>query len=386
MRFEQFNFIAPLLQAIGKKGYTEPTPVQEQAIPLLMGGRDVLACAQTGTGKTAAYLLPLLQSLLSNRGRNGVKALIIVPSRELAVQIGLEIEKFGGPSGIRHAIVIGGDSVDEQLYLTDRGVDILVATPGRLHHLQANRLIDLHRVEWLVIDEGDRLLDMGFIGVIRKIVKGLPRKRRSALFSATLQEDTVKLAKEILYRPAKINLVEEKPDLSLIKQSAYYVDKPNKLNLLIHLLRENQVDSALIFVRTKQDAETLADALNKAGFLATALHGNKEQAERHAAFRSFTTGSTHLMVATDLAARGIDVADLKWVFNYDVPNEPETYIHRIGRTGRAGKEGAAISLCSNAELRFLKPIRKLVGKNTIAVIEQHAFSYAPRAKSSSENN
>ena len=380
MTFEQFNFTTPLLQAISNKGYTEATPVQEQAIPLLMNGRDVLACAQTGTGKTAAFLLPMLHFLLTQRGRVGVKALIIAPTRELAVQIGTEIERLTTKTDIKYAVIIGGDSVEEQLYLTDRGADILVATPGRLHHLQSRNLIDLRRLEWLVIDEGDRMLDMGFIGVIRKIVSGLPRKRRSALFSATLQPDTIKLAKEVLYRPAKINLVEEKPDLSLIRQSAYYVDKQNKLNLLIYLLKQDQVKSALIFVRTKQDAEKLADELIKAGFSASALHGNKEQEERHRAFRNFTTGQTDLLVATDLAARGIDVADLAYVFNYDLPNEPETYLHRIGRTGRAGKEGTAISLCSNAELRFLKPIRKLVGKNSIAIIEQHPFSYAPRKK------
>ncbi|MEG1585669.1 MAG: DEAD/DEAH box helicase [Bacteroidales bacterium] len=380
MIFEQFNFAAPVLKGIQSKGYSNATPVQQQAIPLMMNGKDVLVCAQTGTGKTAAFILPILHSLSENSVRSGIKALILTPTRELAVQIGLEIEKFARYTDIRYAVIIGGDSVEEQLYLTDRGVDILIATPGRLHHLQDRGLINLQKLEWLVVDEGDRMLDMGFIGVIRKIVYRLPRKRHSALFSATLQPDTIKLAKDILYRPAKINLVAEKPDLSLVSQTAYYVDKQNKQNLLIYLLKENAVESALIFVRTKYEAEKLAEALNKQGFQVSTLHGNKEQEDRHEAFRNFTSGQTNILVATDLAARGIDIPDLKYVFNFDLPNEPEIYLHRIGRTGRAGKKGMAISLCSNAELRFLKPIKKLVGIKNIQVIDQHPFSYAPREK------
>lgn len=384
MKFEQFNLAPLVLRAVDERKYEDATPVQEQAIPLLMGERDVLACAQTGTGKTMAFVLPMLHALQKKTGRQGIKALILVPTRELAQQIGLEVEQLARYTGIRNAVIIGGESMEEQLYLTNRGVDILIATPGRLHHLQDRRLIDLRNVEWLVIDEGDRMLDMGFIGVIRKIVRGLSRKRRSALFSATLQPDTVKLAKEVLYRPAKINLVEEKPDLSLVTQSAYYVDKPNKLNLLLHLLKEKEVDSALIFVRTKQEAEKLATQLCDSGYPASALHGNKEQEERTRAFREFTSGKSGILVATDIAARGIDVSSLKYVINYDLPNDPETYLHRIGRTGRAGKEGVAISLCCNAELRFLKPIKALVGKKSIFIIEQHPFSYAPRERKKAE--
>lgn len=380
MTFESLKLATPLLQAIDNKGYKETTPVQEQAIPLLMSGKDVLACAQTGTGKTIAFLLPLLHALLNAPSSFGVKALILTPTRELALQISNEIESMAPFTKITSAVVIGGESVEDQLDQIERGADIVIGTPGRLYHLQANRSIDFRKLQWLVIDEGDLMLDMGFIGTIRKIARDLPRKRHTALFTATLQPDTIKLAKEILYRPATINLVEEKHDLSLINQSAYYVDKQNKLNLLIHLLKEHQVKTALIFVRTKNDADSLARALSNAGFSASSLHGNKEQAERTEAFREFTTRQTDLLVATDIAARGIDIEGMNFVFNYDLPNEPETYLHRIGRTGRAGKTGTAISLCSNAELRFLKPIRKLVGKNSIAIIETHPFSYAPRKK------
>lgn len=380
MTFEQLKFSAPLIRAINEREYTEMTPVQEQAIPLLMNGKDVLACAQTGTGKTLAFLLPLLEALAKGRSTRNTRALILSPTRELALQISEEIESLTQYLPLSHALIIGGDSVEDQLDQTDKGVDIIVATPGRLLHLESQRLIDLRRVEWLVIDEGDRMLDMGFIGSIRKIVRALPRKRRSALFSATLKSDTIKLAKEILYRPATVSLVAEKPDLSLIRQYAYYVDKPNKLNLLLHLLKENQIDQALVFVRTRQDAEKLSRDLLKAGLAATALHGDKEQVERSQAFREFTSGKANILVSTDLAARGIDIPGLQYVFNYDLSNEPETYLHRIGRTGRAGKEGTAFSLCSNAELRFLKPIRKLVGPKNITIIEQHPFSYAPREK------
>ncbi|MGL5787713.1 MAG: DEAD/DEAH box helicase [Bacteroidales bacterium] len=380
MTFDSFKFSEPLLNAIKSKGYTETTPVQEEAIPLLLKGKDVLACAQTGTGKTIAFLLPLLQSLMEAPTGYGIKALILTPTRELAIQIGKEIDSMYSHTRINCAVIIGGDSFDAQTDQIERGVDILVATPGRMSHLQTNHSIDFRRLQWLIIDEGDLMLDMGFIGTIRKIAKGLPRKRHTALFTATLRTETIKLAKEILYRPATVNMIAEKHDLSLISQDAYYVDKPNKLNLLIHLLKEYQVKTALIFVRTRQDAEKLALSLTKAGFTASTLHGDKEQDERRKAYQNFAEGETDLLIATDLAARGIDIPDLEYVFNFDLPNEPETYIHRIGRTGRAGKSGKAISLCSNAELRFLKPIRKLVGKNTIQIIETHPFSYAPRKK------
>lgn len=380
MTFEQFKLSAPINSAIRYRGYVDATEVQQQVIPLLLNGKDVLACAQTGTGKTAAFLIPLLNSLVNNNYKRGIKALILSPTRELAIQIGNEIEQLTCNCNLNHAVIIGGDSVEDQIDDLQEDIDIVVATPGRLLHLESSRLIDLRRVEWFIIDEGDRMLDMGFIGSIRKIAKAIPRKRRSALFSATLKPDTIKLAKEILYRPATVSLVEEKPDLSLISQYAYYVDKPNKLNLLLHLLNENNVEKALIFVRTRDDSDRLSNSLISKGISAGALNGNKEQIERSKVFSEFITDKVKILVSTDLAARGIDIEKLQYVFNYDLPNEPETYIHRIGRTGRAGNSGTAISLCSNAELRFLKPIKKLVGKNNINIIEQHPFSYAPRDK------
>ena len=353
MNFEQLDLSPQILKAINERGYVTATAVQEQVIPLLMKEKDVLANAQTGTGKTAAFLIPLINSLSGEKKYRGIKAIILSPTRELAIQIGNELNQFNRYNSLRHAIIIGGDSVDQQLKELDYGVDIVVATPGRLLHFESQRLIDLRDVEWLIIDEGDRMLDMGFIGSIRKIAKAIPRKRRSALFSATLKPDTIKLAKEILYRPATVSLVEKKPDLSLIAQSAYYVDNKNKFNLLSFLLKNEPVENALVFVRTKQNAEDLCDKLLNLGLNAVSLHGNKEQDERSKAFNDFSTGKAKILVSTDLAARGVDIPALNYVFNYDLPNEPETYIHRIGRTGRAGKNGIAISLCSNAELRFL---------------------------------
>ena len=386
MTFNDFNLKASLAKNIQRLGFDKPTEVQSEAIPLLLNNKDVLAVAQTGTGKTAAFLLPILNSILPLSKYPIIKALILAPTRELAIQIGTMIEQLSQGTDIRHAVLIGGDPIEEQIYLIERGIDIVVGTPGRVSHLQKERLINLRRVEWFVIDEGDRMLDMGFIGVIRKIAFDLPRKRHSALFSATLQDDTIKLAKDVLYRPAKIQLAPAKPDLSLVKQTAYYVDSKNKFNLLSYLLKENNISSALIFVRTKNDAEQLTQALCKEQFNAISLHGNLLQEDRHRSLRRFSTEQGLILVATDIAARGLDIEGLEWIFNHDIPSDPTTYIHRIGRTGRAGKSGSAISLCSNAELRFLKPIKKLVGKNNLQIIEKHPFSYEPRKKDNPQPN
>lgn len=386
MKFETQPIATPLRQAVADQGFTEMTPVQEKALPLLLEGYDLLACAPTGTGKTAAFLLPMLDRLLMRRGRKGIKGLILAPTRELALQIGRETEKLARETDLRHAVIIGGESVEEQIFTAGRALDLLIATPGRLLHLLQEQIVDLSSVQTLIVDEGDRLLDMGFIGTIRKIVRYLPRQRQTALFSATLLEDTEELARELLYKPKRIDLVTERPDVSQITQSAYYVDKQNKLNLLKYLLENLGIESALIFVRTKYDAEKIASALYRAGFSASALHGDKEQIDRELVYRDFMTGRVKILVATDLAARGIDIPGLKWVINFELPNEPETYVHRIGRTGRAGATGSALSLCDNGELRFLKPIKQLVGKKSITIIEEHPYTYAPREKGEARNS
>ena len=386
MKFEQLNINTTLLNNAVACGYTDTTPIQDQVMPLLRAGSDVLACAPTGTGKTAAFLLPIMNELLGSTNITDTKALILAPTRELALQIGLEVEKYARGTAIRYALVIGGESIDDQLYLINRGVDLIVATPGRLHQLLDEQLIDLRALQFLVIDECDRMLDLGFITTIRKIVRKLPNKRQTALFSATLQEETELLGRELLRKPIKVEVKAAPLDMALINQTVYYVDKQNKMNLLLHILKEEAVPSALIFVRTRADAEKVANALLKAGLDAAALHGDLEQVDRQHIFKDFMNNRISLLVATDVAARGIDIPTLTYVFNYELPNEPETYLHRIGRTGRANKTGFAISLCSNAELRFLKPIKALIGKKKFTTIEQHAFSYAPREKGTPRNS
>lgn len=386
MKFEQLNINTLLLNNTAACGYTDTTPIQDKVIPLMLAGDDLLACAPTGTGKTAAFLLPILNELLTVTNEIRTKALILAPTRELALQIGLEVAKYTQDTEISYALVIGGESVEEQLYLTDRGVDLIVATPGRLHQLIDERLIDLRALQFLVIDECDRMLDLGFITIIRKIVFKLPAKRQTVLFSATLQEETELLARELLRKPIKVEVKADPLDLALINQIVYYVDKQNKLNLLLHILKEEQVSSALIFVRTRADADKVAESLLRAGLDAAALHGDQEQVDRQRTFRDFMDERIAFVVATDVAARGIDIPTLSYVFNYELPNEPETYLHRVGRTGRAGKSGFAISLCSNAELRFLKPIKTLIGKKKFTTIEQHPFSYAPREKGTPRNS
>lgn len=386
MNFNTLQLAEPLLHALADLGFSEMTPIQQQAVPILLNGSDLLACAPTGTGKTIAFLLPLLNRLIQRKGTDGVRGVILAPTRELAIQIGRETEKLTRHSDLRHAVFIGGESIDEQIYLTERSLDLIIATPGRLNHLLQERIVKLSSLQVLVIDEGDRLLDMGFIGVVRKIVRFLPGRYQTSLFSATLMSDTEELARELLHKPKRIDLATTKPDLSLISQSTYYVDKQNKFNLLKHLLEELNIESALIFVRTKYDAEKVASRLQEKGFSAQALHGDKEQFDRQIVFRDFVSKTTKILVATDLAARGIDIPALQWIINYELPNEPETYIHRIGRTGRAGACGNAISLCDNAELRFLKPIRQLVGKKSMTIIEQHPFSYAAREKGEARNS
>jgi len=376
MSFENLKLIEPLLMALKKEGYTKPTPIQTQAIPIILEGRDLMGCAQTGTGKTAAFALPMLQ-ILSNkvkaeRGQKKIKALVITPTRELAIQIGESFSAYGSQTRLKQTVIFGGVPQNPQTNALKGGVDILVATPGRLLDLMDQGFINLNFLEIFVLDEADRMLDMGFIHDIKRILKVIPEKRQSLFFSATMPATIVKLASSILTNPIQIEVSPESPTAQTVKQSIYFVDSGDKKNLLIHLLRNEKINTALVFTRTKHGADKVSHFLNKVNIKAEAIHGNKSQNARQNALTNFKAQKTRILVATDIAARGIDVDDLAYVFNYEIPNIPETYVHRIGRTGRAGASGTAISFCDKEENSFLKDIQKLISIQ-IPVIEDHPY-------------
>jgi len=376
MTFENLNLIEPILRAVKAEGYTEPTPIQEMAIPVLLKGKDLIGCAQTGTGKTAAFAIPILQLLFEKQvpaaGKRKIKALIITPTRELAIQISESFTAYGKHTGLRHTVIYGGVSQHVQTNALKNGVDILVATPGRLLDLIDQQFVSLQNIRFFVLDEADRMLDMGFIHDVKKIIMKLPAKRQSLFFSATMPPEIQKLAATILFNPVKVDIVPVMATTNLIKQSLYFVDKPDKKSLLIHLLKDKSIDSALIFTRTKHGADRVSRDLVKAGIKAAAIHGNKSQLARQDALNNFKNKRTRVLVATDIASRGIDVEQLSHVINYEIPNIPETYIHRIGRTGRAGVDGVALSFCDMEEKEYLKDIYKLISKQ-IPVIEDHPF-------------
>jgi ATP-dependent RNA helicase RhlE len=376
MTFENLNLIEPILRALKTEGYTEPTPIQEQAIPVLLKGKDLLGCAQTGTGKTAAFAIPILQLLFEKQvpvaGRRQIKALIITPTRELAIQISESFTAYGKHTGLRHTVIYGGVSQNAQTNALKNGVDILVATPGRLLDLIDQRFVNLQNIEFFVLDEADRMLDMGFIHDVKKIIMKLPAKRQSLFFSATMPPEIQKLASTILDHPAHVEVVPVIATTNLITQSLYFVDKPDKRSLLIHLLQDKSIETALVFTRTKHGADRVSKDLMKAGIKAAAIHGNKSQLARQDALNNFKNKRTRVLVATDIASRGIDVEQLSCVINYELPNIPETYVHRIGRTGRAGVDGIALSFCDTEEKEYLKDIHKLISK-PIPVIENHPF-------------
>jgi ATP-dependent RNA helicase RhlE len=376
MKFENLNLIEPILRAVKTEGYTEPTPIQEQAIPVLLKGRDLIGCAQTGTGKTAAFAIPILQLLygqpLPTTGKRQIKALVITPTRELAIQISESFTAYGKHTGLRHTVIYGGVSQNAQTTALRNGVDILVATPGRLLDLIDQRFVTLQGIQFFVLDEADRMLDMGFIHDVRKIIGRLPIKRQTLLFSATMPPEIKKLASTMLIDPVKIDIVPIVATSNLIKQSLYFVDKPDKKSLLIHLLQNDTIETALVFTRTKHGADKITKDLLRAGINAAAIHGNKSQVARQSALNNFKNKRTRVLVATDIASRGIDVEQLSHVINYEIPNIPETYIHRIGRTGRAGINGAALSFCDAEEKEYLKDIYKLLSKS-IPIIEDHPF-------------
>ena len=373
MSFNKINLIKPLQKALVEEGYKTPTPIQEKAIPIILNRKDLLGCAQTGTGKTAAFALPILQILSTDKNsgprKRTIRALIITPTRELAIQIGDSFSAYGKHTGLKNVVVFGGVNQRIQTSKLIAGVDILIATPGRLLDLMNQNYILLHNLKMFVLDEADRMLDMGFINDVKKVIAKLPSKRQSLFFSATMPTEIVKLARTILVKPVKIEITPESPTVEAIKQSLYYVEKPEKKKLLIHLLRDTLITSALVFARTKHGADKLVRVLKKANVLAEAIHGNKSQNSRQRALNNF---KTRVLVATDIAARGIDIDELSHVINYEIPNIPETYVHRIGRTGRAGLDGVAISFCASDEKPFIKDIIKLIGLS-IPVVENHPF-------------
>tara|TARA_R110002072_G_scaffold298981_1_gene473752 strand:- start:4723 stop:5979 length:1257 start_codon:yes stop_codon:yes gene_type:complete len=382
MKFTELGLLPEILSSLNALGYTEPTPIQQQAIPLALNGKDVLGCAQTGTGKTAAFSIPLLQLLHqrkdnSNRNRP-IKALILTPTRELAAQIAESVKDYGKGLGLRHVLIFGGVGQNPQVQKLKEGVDILVATPGRLLDLMDQGHIRLDKVEFFVLDEADRMLDMGFIHDIKKILPKLPNKKQTLFFSATMPLAIADLAKNILHQPEYIKVDPVSSTADTIQQVVYHVLKPEKKNLLKHILQDDSIKSMLVFSRTKRGADRLARLLDKAKIPSAAIHGDKSQGARERALKEFKNGKLRVLVATDIAARGIDIESLQYVLNYDLPNEPETYVHRIGRTGRAGASGLSISMCDIDELPYLKDIEKLV-KKKIKVISDHPFPITDEA-------
>jgi len=376
MLFEQLGLIEPILKALKKEGYTTPTPIQEQSIPVVLKGKDILGLAQTGTGKTAAFAIPMLQLLqqeLRNvKGYRHTRALILTPTRELAIQISESFASYGRYTGITHEVIFGGVSQHSQTLALRNGTDILIATPGRLLDLMNQGYVHLDHLEMFVLDEADRMLDMGFIHDVKKVIRELPRQKQTLLFSATMPPAIAELAGSLLQLPVRVEVTPVSSTVEKIDQYVYFIEKKQKLSLLVHLLTEKNIKRTLVFTRTKHGADRIAKDLKKAGIGADAIHGNKSQNARQNALTNFKRGKLKVLVATDIAARGIDVDALEHVINYDLPDVPETYVHRIGRTGRAGKDGVAFSFCDGREeMSNLRGINKLIGLKIPAV--EHPF-------------
>jgi ATP-dependent RNA helicase RhlE len=376
MSFEKLNLIKPVQKALDEEGYTIPTPIQQQAIPIILERKDILGCAQTGTGKTAAYAVPILQILHEEkplgRDKRPISSLVLTPTRELAVQISESFSSYGKHTGLRNVVVYGGVPQQRQTDKLRKGADILIATPGRLLDLMNQKYINLQNIKILVLDEADRMLDMGFINDIKKIISAIPAKRQTLFFSATMPSSILKLAGSILTNPVRVEISPEKLTVDAIKQGLYYVSKQNKKDLLIHLLKDSSINSALVFTRTKHVADKVEKFLNSAKIYAEAIHGNKSQNARQRALNNFKAKKTRVLVATDIAARGIDVEELSHVINYEMPDQSENYIHRIGRTGRAGLSGVAISFCDAEEKLYLRDINRII-PTPIPVIQDNPF-------------
>lgn len=372
MSFENLNLNVSLLKALETEGYTHPTPIQEQSIPIALERRDLLAIAQTGTGKTAAFALPILQ-LLANSKRKGIKSLILSPTRELAIQISESFAAYGKHTQLKHTVVFGGVPIGGQISALKKGVDILIATPGRLLDLLNQRILSISDIEILVLDEADRMLDMGFINDVKKLIAKIPAKRQTLFFSATMPKEISGLANGILTNPLKVQVTPVSTTAEKVKQTVYPVVKKDKASLLIHILKDTQIKSVLVFSRTKYGADKIVKQLGRVSISAAAIHGNKSQNARQKALNAFKTGKVRVLVATDIASRGIDIDQLNYVVNYDLPNQPETYVHRIGRTGRAGLSGTALSFCDQEEKAYLDDINKLTGQD-IPIIEDHPYA------------
>lgn len=388
MTFDSLGLIEPILKALQNEGYVTPTPIQSKAIPIVLEGSDMIGCAQTGTGKTAAFAIPIIQNLhqnihsepKTNNQRRPIQVLILTPTRELAIQIDESFAAYGKFAHLRHTVIFGGVGQQPQTVALKKGVDILTATPGRLLDLLDQGFVDLTHLKIFVLDEADRMLDMGFIHDVKKVIARLPVKRQTLLFSATMPPEIVKLASTILNHPKRVEVTPPATTAQTINQSLYFVERGDKKDLLIHLLQDSDIERALVFTRTKHGANKVVKELLKAGIRAEAIHGNKSQSARQLALKNFKNKTTRILVATDIAARGIDVDDLTHVINYEIPNIPETYVHRIGRTGRAGASGIAISFCESEERAYLKDIQKLIGLQIPVVKDLKYSSSVPAEK------
>ena len=376
MTFQDLKLESPLLKALEKQGYTQPTPIQEQAIPILLAGHDLLGVAQTGTGKTAAFAIPILNHLLKEKntpqGKRIIKALVVTPTRELAIQIADNFTAYGQYTQLRNTVIFGGVKQAQQVTRLKQGVDILVATPGRLLDLMNQGYISFRDLKYVVLDEADQMLDMGFIHDVKKIIAKLPPKRQSLFFSATMPKTIVELSQKMLGAFERVTIKPEQATAEKVEQGVYFVSKKNKPKLLAHLLEQRKNDSVLVFSRTKHGANKIVKTLDQAHIKSAAIHGNKSQNMRQKALGAFKDGSLKVLVATDIAARGIDVDELALVINYDLPNVSETYVHRIGRTGRANASGIALSFCMGEERPYLKDIEKLI-KQQVPRMGEHPF-------------
>jgi len=387
MTFNELQLIEPVLKALDDKHYETPTPIQQKAIPTVLRGNDLLGCAQTGTGKTAAFAIPIIQLLSKNKNydarRDGIRSLILTPTRELAIQIDENIKEYSKYTNLKHAVIFGGVKQYNQVKRLKIGVDILVATPGRLLDLISQELVSLDKIEIFVLDEADRMLDMGFIHDIRKVLTLLPRQRQSLFFSATMPKTIMELSGKILNKPVKVEVTPVASTADTIVQRLYYTNKSDKSKLLLHILKEHNIDQVLLFSKTKHGADRIARFLQKNNIQAAAIHGDKSQNQRQRVLQDFKDGRLHVLVATDIAARGIDIDKLKYVINFDIPNEPESYVHRIGRSGRAGEAGNAISISGPEENALVKDIEKLIHKK-IDVVQNHPFPQTDKPMNAEE--